>query len=281
MAEIKTILFPTDFSDFSNKSFPYAATLASAFGAKIVMLHVAELEEEDPANPAHSFPALDAFGGEIATERIVIRGHAPYKDILDVSRSRNCDLIVMSTHGRSALSQFFLGGSVAEDVARLSAVPVFIVKIEQGEPAESYGGRLKEILFATDLSSASQRALPLARLFADKFNAKLHALHVIDDEERHFYDRIGLDLDDPDLMAKAGEALRGQFTVIAGAEGAAEFHYVRGRSDQEIVRFADSHGIDLIVISAHGHGGVREEVIGTTTDRVIRRAHCPVLAARS
>lgn len=278
MPGISSILFPTDFSDFSNQAFPYATQVARAFGAKIIMLHVAELEEEDPANPEHSFPALEGFDGQVETERVIVRGHAPYKDILEVSRARGCDLIVMATHGRSALSQFFLGGSVAEDVARFSAVPVLIVKVEPGEPAAEYTGNLKEILFATDFSDPSARAFPLARALADKFGATLMVLHVIDSQSGEFYRSRGLDSNAADFRGQIEQLLQ---TLFPGPADAASFHVVDGVAEDRIVEFADGRGVDLIVLSPHGQTGVREEIIGTTTDRVIRRAKCPVLTVRT
>lgn len=175
MAEIRNILFPTDFSEQSNKAFPYAAALARAFGAKITLLHVSELEESDPANPEHRFPALDAFEGE--TEKVVIRGHAPYKDILDVSRSRGCDLVVMATHGRSELAQFFLGRSVSEDVSEFSTVPVYIVPIKHlTDGAEP--GMIGEII----VSGGAARAH--AELFARKFSAQLTEIEGERDADR-------------------------------------------------------------------------------------------------
>lgn len=281
MAEIKSILFPTDFSDYSNKAFPYASTLARAFGGRLVLLHVAELEEEDPANPRHSFPALSDYEGEVVTERIIIRGHAPYKDILDISRAKNCDLIVMATHGRSALSQFFLGGSVAEEVARFSRIPVFIVKVEPGEPAETYTGRLKEVLFTTDLSDSSAKALDLAVTFAQKFSASLYALHVIDDETTSYYSSKGISRDDQDFRSNVEELLRHFVAANGGAASVSSYHLAEGRAETEIVRFAEEHGIDLIATATRGHNALEDDILGTTTDRVIRHAPCPVVSVRS
>ncbi|MEW6211710.1 MAG: universal stress protein [Acidobacteriota bacterium] len=280
MAEIKTILFPTDFSEFSNKAFPFAAEIAKAFEARLVLMHVSELEEEDPANPAHSFAPLADLGEAVETERVVVRGHAPYKDILDLSRSKNCDLIVMATHGRSALSQFFLGGSIAEEVARFSRIPVFIVKIEADAQGQSYTGRLKEILFTTDLSDASALVFPCAKLFAEKFSAKLFALHVIEENDSAFYESKGLSTSDADFKSRVEELLKQYISSLEGGEAVTSAHVVEGRAEEEIVRFAEEHQIDLIAISMHGHTGLAEEIIGTTTDRVIRHAHCPVITAR-
>jgi nucleotide-binding universal stress UspA family protein len=175
MAEIRNILFPTDFSEHSNRAFPFAAALARAFGAKITMLHVAELEESDPANPEHTFPALDAFEGE--TERVTVRGHAPYKDILDISRQKNCDLIVMATHGRSEVAQFFLGRSVAEDVSRHAEVPVFIVPVHD-DSAAGRPGELRAILLAGGGAARTH-----AEALAQKLGAQMHETDSRDADE--------------------------------------------------------------------------------------------------
>ncbi|MCI0489706.1 MAG: universal stress protein [Blastocatellia bacterium] len=279
MADIKTILFPTDFSDYSNKAFPYAASLAVGFGAKIICMHVEEFLESDPANPEHSFAALEQFDGTLETERVRIRGHAPYKHILELSREKNCDLIVMATHGRSSLSQFFLGGSIAEDVARFSAIPVFIVKVEPDQPAESYTGRLKEVLFTTDFSEASARAFDYALTFAAKFDAKLFVLHIIDDDSIEFYKTAEIYQDDK-LKDRVEEFLREYVNGLPGSELVTSVHVVEGRAESEIVRFAEEHEIDLIAIATRGHSLLEEELLGTTADRVIRHAPCPVMAVR-
>jgi nucleotide-binding universal stress UspA family protein len=280
MAEVSTILFPTDFSEHSNKAFPYAALLAKTFGARIILLHVSELEEADPANPEHSFAALAAFDGELVRERVTVRGHAPYKDILDVSREKNCDLIVMATHGRSALAQFFLGGSVAEEVSRFSTIPVFTVRVDEIEPAESYAGHLREILFTTDLSAAAARAFPYALLFAQRFGARLYALHVIDDDSAPLYAARSLVRDAADFPAQVEALLRQHISSLPVAEAAVSAHVAEGRAEDEIIRFAKERGIDLIAMATHGHRGLREELLGSTTDHVIREAPCPVMTVR-
>jgi len=165
MAEISNILFPSDYSEISNRAFPYAAALAEAFGARITMLHVSELEEQDPNNPEHTFPALGAFGGEV--ERVVVRGHSPYKDILEVTRQKGCDLVVMGTHGRSELTQFFTGRSVSEDVAEFSEVPVMIIPVRHLESGAA-PGQVREVLLA---GGGAARAH--AEALAQRFGARL------------------------------------------------------------------------------------------------------------
>jgi nucleotide-binding universal stress UspA family protein len=175
MAEITNILFPTDYSEFSNSAFPYAAALAEAFGAKITFLHVTELEEQDPNNPAHTFPSAEDFRGEV--ERVVVRGHAPYKDILDVTRRKGCDLVVMATHARSELAQFFAGRSVSEDVAEFSEAPVYVVPRRHLEGGGA-PGRFGEIVLA-----GAGAARSYAETLAQKFGGRVTEVGGQDAEE--------------------------------------------------------------------------------------------------
>ncbi|MEW6127418.1 MAG: universal stress protein [Acidobacteriota bacterium] len=278
MAQINTILFATDFSENSNHAFPYATALAKAFKAKIVLMHVEEPGESDPANPEHSFKSLEDYDGEVETERVVIRGHAPYKHILELSRKKNCDLIVMATHGHSALSQFFLGGSTAEEVSRFSTIPVFIVKTGEDATPENYTGRLKEILFPTDFSEAAKQAFAPAATFAKKFGAHLFVLHSIEEDSQDFYAELGLAGDN--LKADVGAYLQSHIASLPDADAVTSYHVTEGKAESEILQFIEAQGIDLVAIATQGHSGIQEDLIGSTTDRIIRQAPCPVLTVR-
>jgi nucleotide-binding universal stress UspA family protein len=50
-----------------------------------------------------------------------------------------------------------------------------------------------------------------------------------------------------------------------------------GRPADEIIEYADNHGIDLIVMGTHGRGGVEKMWLGSVTEKVLRKARCPVL----
>lgn len=197
MAEIKSILFPTDFSETSNRAFAHAAALAEAYGARIVMLHVSELEEADPANPAHDFPPAGAFSGEI--ERLTVRGHAPYKDILEVSREKGCDLIVMATHGRSELAQLFMGRSVTEDVSSFSEAPVYVIP-PGVSAAPARPAQFNHVLVAR----GSARARAAADALAQRFSAQVHEVAGDDADE---------------IVRHAGETGADLIVISAGAEG--------------------------------------------------------------
>jgi len=144
MAEIKTILCPTDFSPASRAALDHAAELARALGAELLVLHVCPLLLYAIAPDAHpdapGFEAaikdklkveLDALGESlrkqgIAVQTLLVDGN-PGHMIAEVAHDRKVDLIAMATHGRTGLPRLTLG-SVAERVVRTAGVPVLSLR---------------------------------------------------------------------------------------------------------------------------------------------------------
>ncbi len=144
MAEIKKILFPTDFTEASIKVLPYARYLAEKLGAKIIVLFVVE-ELAKYANFYVPHSALDNLEAELMesakkkmelfmedyfsdlpqTESLVLRGDIA-EEIIKTAEEKEIDLIVMGTHGRKGLEKILLG-SVAERVVKNSPCPVMTV----------------------------------------------------------------------------------------------------------------------------------------------------------
>jgi nucleotide-binding universal stress UspA family protein len=141
----------------------------------------------------------------------------------------------------------------------------------------------KRILFATDFSPLANEASLAAAEMSKTFRAPLLALHVV-----HF---PGIVLPDgaifagpevvSDIMTKVESALHTTKDELAAA-GAVE---VTTRSEQgvpfvEIVRVAREGKFDLIVIGTHGRTGIRHVLIGSTSERVVRKAPCAVMVVR-
>jgi nucleotide-binding universal stress UspA family protein len=144
----KRILYPTDFSDYSDCALPYAVSFADRYNADLIMLHVVTLWDYDPANPEWRFPplpeqhkaaaeeaakkALEIHGGpgvpdQIKVDRRLVRGFDPSVEIVQTSEDSEVDLIVMATHGRTGLKHALLG-STAEKVTRYAECPVLTIK---------------------------------------------------------------------------------------------------------------------------------------------------------
>jgi nucleotide-binding universal stress UspA family protein len=159
MIEIKKILFPTDFSQYSNHALKYATALAESFQAKLYVMHVCEhpiagygIEAYHFAVPEyvvdleqHERKALDSLIGELCNkgfdvEPVFLIGKA-YQEIVKTARNLGVDVITMATHGSKGLSHLVFG-STAEKVVRLAPCPVLTVKhpehdfVTEGKVAE-------------------------------------------------------------------------------------------------------------------------------------------------
>jgi universal stress protein A len=143
--KIRQILAPTDFSKFSKQGIQCAYELAQTFGAKLLLLHVIELQ----AYPVEIFlPSaegttllddlerqarldLDQLLPKARDVKVEVTCQAvvgtPYHKIVEVAAAERVDLIVMATHGRTGLSHLFVG-SVAERVVRTAPCPVLTIR---------------------------------------------------------------------------------------------------------------------------------------------------------
>jgi nucleotide-binding universal stress UspA family protein len=134
MKPIKNILFPTDGSEESRSAFDVAGALARDCHARLIILAVvpAAVIVYGPPPDAYleqmqrSLEELQLHDANVRVERAVAEGD-PVRLILRTAREANCDLILMTSHGRTGIGRF-LTRSVAERVVRRSRCPVLVVK---------------------------------------------------------------------------------------------------------------------------------------------------------
>ncbi|MEX0703235.1 MAG: universal stress protein [Planctomycetales bacterium] len=145
--------------------------------------------------------------------------------------------------------------------------------------------RLARILLPTDFSDNSALALNYAAAFAEKFQAELHLLHVVQDLVA-MVPEPGLAFPPPgeymnELKASAEQSLA-RLPDPATANIASVVRVVRqGPPFVEIIRYAREQEIDLIVMGTHGHSGLAHVFLGSVAEKVVRKAPCPVLTIRS
>ena len=138
--------------------------------------------------------------------------------------------------------------------------------------------RLTSMVAPLDLSGESLRALDFALPLARRFGARLHYLHVY--EGAHQFATIATS---PLLWPEkeAGRHLADEVELNFGTRPPkADCHLRIGNPAQEIVATAEQLNADLIVMAAHGKGGLRHLLLGSTTEKIIRSANCPVLIVR-
>lgn len=129
MIRVARVLYPTDFSSYSNLAYFHAVALAEAHGASLTVAYVrapgepgaawqGQLEQVRPANP------------RIAVHHVLLAGD-PAAEIIRYAADAGVDLIVIGTHGRTGADRPVMG-SVAERVMREAGCSVLVVKLPKG-----------------------------------------------------------------------------------------------------------------------------------------------------
>ncbi|OEU51112.1 MAG: hypothetical protein BA872_09125 [Desulfobacterales bacterium C00003060] len=142
----------------------------------------------------------------------------------------------------------------------------------------------KNIVFPVDFSDCSEKVFPFALEMAQKFDAKLHLLYVVKDISYLTTIEVPRDLlmKTVDEIARAGENKMQVFCDkhLKGFSNL-DTKVVVGDPAEEIVKFTDEKGIDLIVMGTHGRKGLDRTLMGSVADQVIKNASVPVLTVNS
>jgi nucleotide-binding universal stress UspA family protein len=127
--EIKTILCPTDFSEYGNYALPYAISLARSFKAKLLLLHVTELNVSNPEKLINKFPDPALYHehySDVVFERLVGSDVVPENTIVRVAGDYDIDFMVMGTHGARGLRRVQIGNTTEEVIRRIE-IPVLSI----------------------------------------------------------------------------------------------------------------------------------------------------------
>lgn len=155
---------------------------------------------------------------------------------------------------------------------------------------------IRKILYATDLSESARHAFGYAACMADRFNAPLTILHVIEDvnpsikmqiqsylgeEEWASYEKRAEKSLLDDITARLNEFCSQMNEKMASCKFIVEKIIVlRGVPAEEIMKQAGDNSADLIVMGTHGYGMFADALLGGTARRVVRRSQIPVVVVR-
>ena len=147
----------------------------------------------------------------------------------------------------------------------------------------------KNILYCSDFSEEAEMAFHHAVDFCQRYNAKLHLLHVLHSGYKYMRHVVDEYIDpnkeeqiaDDELMNQAEEDLKSKYGTRLGECNQAVFAVRVGVPFVEIVRYARENKVDFIVMGASGSTELDKQAFGSTVENVARRAHCHVMAIRN
>jgi nucleotide-binding universal stress UspA family protein len=280
---VNKILWATDFSDEAQEAFSYADIFAKTFGAKILGLHVIpgfspehyqsaivvidELKKrmDHMRNVAEEkFKSFQKARG-IKFEYYIKDGNAA-KAIVETAEDLGVDLIVIGRKGLSAIERLFIG-NVANQVLRHSPIPILITKKKSGKP------KFKKILVPTDFSEQEEVERDYAWKLAKGFDADITLLHILELHDYEFPPRVLEEMLDSVLKKMKQRKRREKEDIKITEDVTRAIDAPVG-----IVDYADTHRIDMIVISTCAQSKLERFLLGSTTEKVISYSPIPIFA---
>jgi nucleotide-binding universal stress UspA family protein len=266
------IVHTTDFSAASQIALVHALKLALVARAELDLLHVSPKGgrpdwDEFPGirQTLHrwgvlpkSSPAAAPRESGLRIGKIVAIDRDPAHGALAYLRAHATDLLVLATHQRRGIDRW-LHKAAAEPLARESGtLTLFLPRRALGFVSHDTGGvSLQRVLVPIDHTPAPQAA-------ADAVEALLKGLGCPGGTARILH--VGEERTVPEVRVSDSGACRWELVARPG------------NPVDEIVAAATAWAADLIVMTTQGHAGVLDALRGSTTERVLRRASCPVLA---
>lgn len=279
--QIRNILYATDFSGYARQALPYAEALARKFGACIHLCHVvtpsalaASAPEVAPylytAEHESSAIELQDMAAVLKKKRMQVQVQMPSGPLSDVLpavvRENAIDLVIAGTHGHTGMKRFLLGSAV-EEICRVASCPVLTVGPLLSLRHEI---RFRNILYPTDLSEESRKALPYVVGIAEEYGSMVTVLHVLPPGRQTAVEkRAQARWKSQEMQSAFGGPLdhvRHEYTVDFG--GTAE----------TILRIASEKRAALVALGLGNAGAIH--LRSSTPYRIMARAHCPVLTVR-
>ncbi len=273
----------------SKAALKEASLRAKRNNGKLTLVHAVFFDQEEfailPSQMEERFQAgtavckrakgdlLNEYGLNGSVESYVCQGEPP-EVILETAQGRNADLITLGTYGRKGLKRMLMG-SVTSQVVLNSTCDVLVVKKE----CTSCNGRYSSLLVPFDGSESSRKALLRACELARMDGSEIAVLYVIPRYEE-MVDFFKTEAISKSLYREA-EKIADSAKKLAAEQGASIKAIVQeGHTGDKIAEIANKFKSDLIVMGTHGWRGMSKAILGSTAERIIAYASCPVLIVK-
>lgn len=297
MPSPRTVVAATDLSETAAVGIRWASKIAADHGSRLHLIYALSL-----TGWAMDYVEIDAGIrtriSESVRDRLAEIAEAPRRDGLEVSwevesgaasevilraaEKTGADLLVIGTRGIRGLDYLLLG-STAQRVVQRAACPVLTV-----HPRDTRRERpIRRLVAATDFSHEADAALAasLALLGGSPADTEVILLHVCQVPYE-----LGLDTgyisaasglqQCQDMMQQVERRLEKAAGLLRESGIRTRILAIEGYPPEVIVDRADQTAADLVVMGTHGRTGLAHVLLGSTAERVIHRATCPVLTVR-
>lgn len=283
----KTLLVGIDDSQPSKAALAEAANWVKRHGGDLILVYAVYFDSEEFGIAPTQMEKRLQHGEKVCVEtkemvarefgieaKSVLCEGEPPEVLVSMAREKKADLIVLGTFGRRGINRLLMG-SVTSQVIVDSPVDVLVVKKQRTESAGAY----RSILVPFDGSEFGKKALARACSLSKADGSEITVLYVIP----RYEEMLGFFRTDSIKRSMNQEA---QKIVDAAVEAASangvsiRTEVQEGHSAEKIVETAAGLNKDLIVIGSYGWRGVNKAIMGSTTERVLIEAPCPVLAVR-
>lgn len=280
MKTINRILFPTDFSEASKNAFRYCMSIADAYEANIILLHVVYPEYQVMDVPVMAMQAtqdkveaaksllqsfidlalvqVQATSGplrHVPSIKSDVEVGDPVSVIAKIARVETADMIMMGTRGEhNAIDRFF--GSITTGVVERAHCPVWVI------PEKAQYESIDIAAYATDLKNADPYHIWKASQLLDPFHPILHCVHVSNNGQNGLMNMNDIEL----FFATNAPALQ------------INFHQLQGKSVTEsLEEFSEIHDVDVLVMYAPQHTFLERLFSPSHTKQMTLRTHIPLL----
>jgi nucleotide-binding universal stress UspA family protein len=294
---LKNVLWTTDLSDFSIGTVQYGINLAKLYNARLYLCHVVHLppvtyfyggvyvasEEKENRSIDYAKEQFESLMRGKDVDWVPLAGSGDIADeISRIVREKDIDLVISATHCRTGLRRLLLG-SVTERLMRTLSCPLMVLRGPRAadETPFSASVRFEKIMIGCDFSPDATLAFEYGMSLAQEFQSEVHLVHVMEPPVHIDLER-SLMAPDESLGRELKTHLTDRLTAMVGADAChwctPKVTVLEGSPDEGLTRHAMKNRIDLIVMGLRGRSLVGDLIIGSTTDRVVRRAPCPVMS---